>query len=164
MAFTVRKLAYRPWPVTVALFEADDAGNVSEVKNTFVAHFKPFTEDEFEALRQAANAAHPAAPDSLAPDPDENTPMPIVLRRNADLFCGVIVGWGPEVRDEHGVPLPFSPAALSALVTGPDGAAVSVGIHKAIVQIRFGAAPEKNVETSPAPGPIPSAGGAAPTS
>lgn len=81
--------------------------------------------------------------------------MPLVLRRNAAIFSRVLTGWGAEVRDENGASIPYSAEALSALVTGPDGRAVSVGINEALGQIRFGVAPQKNDATSPVPGPAP---------
>ena len=144
MGLTVRKVSVRRWPVTVKQFEVNDQGEVTEAANTFVAHFRPFSEEEFEALIARAKAAHPA--------PDENLPTPILLRRNVLVFTGLMVGWGPEVRDENRQSVPFTPETLSALVTGPDGLAVSSGINKALFEIRYGVAPEKNVLTSPAPG------------
>lgn len=169
MAFTVRKTTHRPWPVSITLLESDAAGNVQEVVNTFVGHFSPFTEDEFDAAYKAAKALYPVpdnaddAGESRTEKTDESTPIKIVLQRNAAIFAEVMVGWGPEVRDEQGQSIPFSTAALTALVTGPDGLAVSKGINAAINQFRFGYAPAKNALTSPVPGPTPGADEAAPT-
>ena len=159
MAFTVRKITHRPWPVTITLMEADAAGVVHEVKNTFVGHFRPFTEEEFEAVMKESALIVPA-PDAQ----EERLPMPVVLKRNAFIFSRLLVGWGPEVRDEHGASVPYSAEALSALVTGPDGRAVSIALNTALTQIRHGVAPEKNVETSPAPGQEICADEMAPTS
>ena len=166
MAFTVRKTAHRPWPVSITLLDSDDAGNVKEVVNTFVGHFRPFTEDEFDAAYKAAIAAYPVPERADVTDTektDEQTPIKIVLLRNAAIFSELMVGWGAEVRDEQGQSIPFSAAALTALVTGPDGLAVSRGINAAISQFRFGYAPAKNDLTSPAHGPTPGADEAAPT-
>ena len=166
MTFTVRKTTHRPWPVSVALLASDDAGNVQEVVNTFVGHFRPFTEDEFDAAYKAAIEAYPVPGRANATDTektDEQTPVKIVLQRNAAIFSKVMVGWGAEVRDEQGQSIPFSTDALTALVTGPDGLAVSRGINSAVSQLRFGYAPAKNDLTSPTPGPTPGADEAAPT-
>ena len=154
MSFTIRKTKHRAWPVSIALLEADAAGNVQEHISTFVAHFRPFTEDEFETIRKGVVAAHPVLDEQEKPvvETDERVPLPVTLRRNADLFAALMVGWGSEVTDEMRQPIPFSAAALAALVTGPDGLAVSVGINTALGQLRFGIAPAKNEPTSPAPG------------
>ena len=166
MAFTVRKIAYRPWPITVTLMEADAAGVVHEVENTFIGHFGAFSEDEFEKIMKASESAVPAptVPGVEAMDvKDVPLPISVVLRRNAAIFSHVLVGWGQEVRDEHGASIPYSEETLFDLVTGPDGRAVSIGINAALAQIRFGVAPQKNVETSPAPGPETGAGETAQT-
>ena len=156
MAFTVRKITHRPWPVTVTLMEADAAGVVHEVENTFVGHFRAFTEEDFEAVMKESAVAVPAllaTGAETSSSQEERLPLPVVLQRNAFIFSRLMVGWGTEVRDEHGASIPYSAEALSALVTGPDGRAVSIALNTALSQIRFGVAPEKNVETSPAPGP-----------
>ncbi len=161
MAFTVRRIAHRPWPVTVVLQEADaGTGEVREVKSTFIGHFRPFTEDEFEQIVKAAEAAVPAP---VGDDTPERLPLPLVLRRNAAIFSGVLTGWGPEVRDETGASIPYSAEALTAMVTGPDGRAVSVGFNEALAQIRYGVAPKNNDVTSPAPGHAPGEVAPAPT-
>lgn len=189
MAFIVRKTKHRAWPVTVTLLVGDDAGQVQAVKNTFVAHFRPFSEAEFDALVTRIAADDPPcleplpevdevlAPD-LAPfevafergelaltaeDADERPLLSVILRRNAELFGSLIVGWGAEVRDEQGVSIPFSRATLAEMVTGADGVAISAGINTALGELRFGVAPAKNAETSPAPGPMAGADEAAPT-
>ena len=159
MSFAVRKLAYRPWPVEVTLQKCNSSGDVAEIKNTFVGHFRPFTEACFEHAVKTARAAHPV----IEGEDEDRPPMPILLRRNADVFAQLMCGWGAEVTDEAGIPIPFSEAALIALVTGPDGLAVSVGINTALNQIRFGVAPAKNASTSPAPGPVSGVVEAAPT-
>ena len=52
---------------------------------------------------------------------------------------------------------------ITALVTGPDGRAISVAFNEALGQIRFGVAPQKNDVTSPAPGHAPGEVAPAPT-
>lgn len=145
MSFTPRKLAYRPWPVTVTYQECDDAGQVSEIKQTFVAHFIPFSEEKIEELIAEANKKHPAADEG-------SVSLATQLLRNGYVFSSLIVGWGKEVRDELNKPIPFSPELLCSWVTGHDGMLITNGINVALGQIRFGHAPEKNSKTSPEPG------------
>lgn len=156
----VRKLDYRPWPVTVTLQECIEAtGEVKEVSNTFIAHFKPFTEQDLKAAREEAVAAHPAP----AGVEEDQLPLALMLQRNATFFALLVRGWGKEVVDEAGQPIPYSAEMLASLVTGPDGIPISAGLNAAIFQIQYGLAPQKNSGTSPSPGP--SAGeGEAPTS
>lgn len=157
----LRKLNYRPWPVGVTLQECLEAtGEVVEVRQTFVAHFRPFTEDEFMLAREAALAAVPPPAGSEESSP----PMQVVLRRNTVFFGALLCGWGADVLDETGAPLPYSAEALTALVTGPDGIAVSAGVNQALLELRFGMAPQKNLRPSPAPGPIAAEAAAAGTS
>jgi hypothetical protein len=59
--FVVKKLAHRPWPVKVKMQVAGEDGAISQVEQGFVAHFKPFSEAEYEAL--VASAAGSAAAD-----------------------------------------------------------------------------------------------------
>lgn len=147
MSFTLRKLKHRPWPVTVKLLEADEAGEVKENEFTFVLHFKPFTEAEFKVAFEAVNAEQ-------APVDDGQKPVALLLEKNSKLFASLVEGWG-KVNDEAGNPVPYSPEALQALVTGPDGLAVSNAIQRALTELRFGVAPAKNLPTSAVPGPSP---------
>lgn len=148
--FRYRKIDYRPWPVTVALLLCAEAtGAVEEVSNTFVAHFLPFTEAEYQAAIEAARQAVPP-PEGMQ---EADMPLALGLRRNADLFARLISGWGDEVQDEAGESVAFSPAALAELVTGPDGMAISAGINRALTELRLGIAPQKNSLTSLPPGP-----------
>lgn len=161
MSFTLRQLKYRPWPVTVKLLEADAAGEVSAHEFTFVLHFKPFTEAEFKAALEAAGDEKPLASDAEpVPVADSEKPaerpISLLLEKNSQLFARLVDGWG-KVLGEDGQPAPYSPEALHALVTGPDGLAVSAGIHRALNELRFGIAPAKNSPTSAAPGPNPAA-------
>lgn len=150
MAFKVRKTPYRAWPVTVRLLEGDAAGNVATLEQTFVAHFKPFSEAEYAEIVAAVEQLHPAA---AREEKDGKAPNhAAALARNANFFGRVLVGWGSEVQDADGNPLPFSQGALADLVTGPDGLAISGALVQAIGELRYGVAPEKNLKPSPAPG------------
>ena len=157
MSITIRKLKHRPWPVTIKRQICDEDGTVSEVENTFVAHWKPFTEDDLQGIFDAAEQAVPA-PKSPGSDQADvaNLKLREVLARNALIFPQLIVGWGPEVLDEDGQPLTYSTEELAALITGPDGMAISAGLNTAMSEIRWGVAPAKNSSTSPTAGPAPS--------
>lgn len=145
--FVVQKLNYRPWPVTVTRLVCDSSGKVESVSASFVGHFKPISAEDFQALLDKHNAG---AEDGL-PEGHFGR-MGANLRRNAEVLAEVVCGWGPEVVCEGGEPLPFSKDALTALVTGDDGLAVSNAFSVAIFQMVSGVAPEKNFVTSPAPG------------
>lgn len=152
MAFQVRKASHRAWPVTVKLQDCHPNGDVYEVEQSFVGHFRAFTEAEYKAIVAEVEAIYPPQP--------EGTPIDFsqTLTRNAEFFARLIVGWGPEVADENGQTLLFSTDALKAMITGPDGMAISAGLAVAVGQLRFGAAPAKNSPTSPAHGASSAAG------
>jgi len=151
MAFKVRKSESRRWPVTVKLLESDAAGVVVENEQTFVALWRPVTEAERVEIAKAleekfggADAAKLTAADMLA--------------RNADYFGRLLVGWGDEVVDESGQPIPFSVERLTEMITGLDGLAISAALNQADLEIRLGFGARKNASTSPAPGEASGAG------
>lgn len=153
MTYTVRKLDYRPWPVSVGILVCDDNGETTEVRQTFIAHFKPFTEEQVKAIRE----------EIFGVGTDEELAARAEARCVADqgaleaqFLTRLVCGWSKLI-DENDTPLTFSEAALIALATGMDGVPFRRGFNDAIVQIRFGIAPAKNVVTSPAPGPAPAA-------
>lgn len=153
-----RKLDHRPWPVSVGFLDCDEAnGEVTETEQTFIAHFKPFSEAELLAARRQvfgdeADAAVKATLDEM--------PVARYAELEAAFFCALVTGWS-KVTDEIGSHVPYSGAALTALCTGQDGPAFRRGFNRAISQIRFGVAPAKNAGTSPSPGPAPASGEAA---
>ena len=156
-----RKIAHRPWPVSVTLAECDEAsGDVAESEHVFIGHFKPFTEADLLAARldvfgDESDPAVKQAQDAM--------PVAEYAVQEARFFGGLMCGWS-QVADEAGHPVPYSAAALQGLCTGPDGAAFRRGFNRAVSQIRFGVAPAKNAVTSPSPGPTPAPGEAAPAS
>lgn len=164
MSFIVRKTKHRAWPVTVNQPACSDAGEVTETKATFVAHFAPFTEAEIEAAIAQAKKDHPAPKVKVPPfdgivektgefvEEEGPVPMSLSLVRNAQVFSRVVVGWGSEVKDEAGQSIPFSVDVLKELVTGPDGVLVSGAFNRALFELRYGIAREKNSSASPAPG------------
>lgn len=152
MGFIVRKPDFRPWPVTVRLHVSDDAGSVTLVEQTFVGHFMPFTEGEHAAISEEIDAAWPKPEDGKA------IPRERILERNSAYFARLMTGWD-GVHDDQGAALPFSAGALDALVTGPDGFAISEALFVAIAELRNGVAPIKNLLPSAAPGESSSAAG-----
>lgn len=165
MAFKVRKLDHRPWPVTVKQRECQPDGSVTEFAQTFIAHWKPFTEDYLAARRVeifGSGSDEELASKAAARDVREEA------RLQGRFYAGLLAGWS-EMQDEAGNPLPFSEDQVIDLCTGPDGPDFRLAFGNALLEIRFGIAPtwqggaEKNASTSPAPGPAAGASGA-PTS
>ncbi len=159
MAFKVRKLDYRPWPVSVKFRECNETtGEVTEAPQVFIGHFVPFSEADIKRQRleifgDELDAGYKA---SLATMPSAE-----YAEKETQFFAGLMSGWS-EVRDESGAEMPYSAAALRELTTGPDGPVVRRALNDAVVEIRFGLAPAKNSGASPAPGPSPAAVEAAP--
>lgn len=151
MAITIRKLNYRPWPVTVRLPVCDEAtGDTRHVEQTFILHFRPFLESEFAQLIEEADLAYPQPADG------KPLSMSALLDRDARVFTRVVCGWN-AVMDEAGVPVPYSETGFAAWLTGPDGWVVNRGVSAAINELRLGGT-AKNAVTSLAPGPAPAAG------
>lgn len=145
-----RKAGHRAWPVTVSLMVcAEETGLVTRSDHSFIAHFTIFSESDYRAAFAAAKVAVPAPEGG----DDDDLPLGVGLKRNADLYSRLICGWGPEVVDPAGASVPYSVEALTEFVTGPDGMAISAGINSAITELRLGIAPAKNLQTSPSPGP-----------
>ncbi|MCL2829987.1 MAG: hypothetical protein FWD77_04515 [Betaproteobacteria bacterium] len=156
MAFTVKKIDFRPWPVTVLTHESDDAGNVSEREETFVCHFRPLGECNFEIIMQEVDRLHPMPKTAEEIEASIRSGVLVTAlrqRREAEFWKRVVCGWGPEVQDEDGVSITFSSGVLTDLITGPDGPAIVRALSDALAQLRDGRAPEKNLPVSPAPGP-----------
>ena len=154
--FKVRKLGYRPWPVTVTLMDCNESGEVTELKQTFVGHFAMLPEKEITAISDQVFGSEEKTGDDSAPAPKPlSETLSEMLEKNAKFFCKMLVGWGKEVVDENKTPIPFSAEALTTIVTGPDGIAFSAGINRAIFEFRHGIKPEleKNSPASPVDGP-----------
>lgn len=160
MTFKVRKAAVRKWPVTVTFLDGDDAGNVTEQRFTFVAHFKPLTEKQYKEVDAKVEAEFPL-PKPLPPAEEgsmevREAPAPpgndYRQARHAFFFSLLLCGWGNEVTDEAGLPIPFSTEALTEIITGPDSDPIVMGLFIAYGQFRRGEAPAKNSPTSPVPG------------
>ncbi len=153
MSFKVRKTQHRPWPITLVGQECQADGSVLEVTSRFIAWFKPFTEAEILDIR---NEIFGAGSDEELKAARENRTLAKQAELDGEFFSRLLCGW-EHVTDEDDQPLEFSPARAWALCAGPDGAIVRAALSDAVLQIRFGIAPAKNVATSPAPGPTPGA-------
>lgn len=148
MSFTLRKLKYRPWPVTVKLLSSDDDGNVTETEFGFVAHFKPFSEAEIKALADRTIDSKEGLKEG---EKKEERLIAEMLEKNYEFFSPLLEGWS-KVANEAGEALAYHDETLRQMIIGPDGMAISVGFHNAIREVRFGVAPAKNLETSAAHG------------
>lgn len=108
------------WPVTVMLPVA--GGN-----------FLPF---RFNVTMKVLS---PEQYESLFGDLPKDAQMSAVLQANVEKFQQVIVGWDESVKDRSGNPVIYTPEVLAAQITGPRGPALSVGLWRAINEVRFGA-------------------------
>jgi hypothetical protein len=160
MKLKYRKLPYRPWPVTVKLQECDeDTGEVVDVPQTFIGHFRPFTEEDVLAKRLEifGDETEPETTKRLG-----NMPVAEYAKLEARFFQWLMCGWS-KMTDDADTEIPYTDAALFAFTTGEDGSLVRRALNTAANEIRYGWAPAKNSKPSPVPGPD-SSEGAAPTS
>ena len=149
MALKYRRLSYRPWPVTVAFLDCDEAtGQVAETEQSFIGHFNACTEADLLAARRTifGNETDKKVKARL-----DDMSVADYAALEAGFFARLMCGWS-ALTDEAGVVILYTEAGLAEICTGPDGAAFRRGINRAIAEIRFGMAPAKNSSTSPAPG------------
>lgn len=154
MAFKVRKIQFRRWPVTLIGHECGDDGTVAEVNARFVGHFRPIDEAGVLALRAEVFGA--GDDEDLAAAARART-VAAQAALEGEFYGRLMCGWEGVTGDDD-QPLPWSEQAVQALCTGPDGPAARRALAAAVLEIRFGLAPAKNAVTSPAPGPTPGAG------
>lgn len=153
MSFKVRKLDYRPWPVTVSLQECnEETGDVIELDQRFIGHFRPHTEAEIQSIRRGifGDESSDEGKARIA-----NMHVDDYALLEARFFARLLCGWGAMFAEDGTTPLPYSEAALIALATRLDGPAVRRALNVATNEIRWGIAPLKNAKTSPVPGPKP---------
>ncbi|MDR2208815.1 MAG: hypothetical protein LBE22_07595 [Azoarcus sp.] len=123
------------WPVTIKI-PAD--GGI--VESRFEAQIRVYSEQEYE---------------SLLPKPQEGERTPDeVLAENAAFLPKFVLDWY-GVTDEHGKGVPIH--RLQEIIKGPYGIPLSVGLWRAVSEVRLGIDPqggatEKNSAPSPAPG------------
>jgi len=128
-----------PWPVDVRV----PAAGGEFVTRRFTALMNVLSEDGYQRLLAAppAEAGAPPVPEKTEAEH---------LADNARLFPYFVAGWEGVMRAD-GTPVPYDNAALAALVTGPHGKAVSVGLWKAVSEVRHGVR-LGNFEAPPAAG------------
>lgn len=149
MAFKVRKLPYRPWPVMPTLRECREDGSIVETTHSFVAHFRPFTEQEFGALRTEVFGA---GSDEEITARSRTRTISEQAELEIQFFSGLIVGWA-GVTGEDGQPIPFCVVSLCELLRGADGPEIRRALGNSLLELRLGLAPLKTASSSPAPGP-----------
>lgn len=88
---------------------------------------------------------------SEAAQRDNDKPTHEVLADNALRFPEFVCGFGDDLRDSQGDPIAFSVEKLQELVVGPYGGPLSVGLWRAITEVRYGAR-LGNFEPPPAAG------------
>lgn len=130
------------WPVSLKL-PVD--GGFADFQ--FHALLRVYSEEDYERLL-------PANP---VEDTEKATLLKDVLAANARLLPPFVVGWD-EVLGADGLPLPVS--ALPGLITGPYGKALSIGLYRAIGEVRYGLEPDTGA-TAGNSAPLPAAGSTA---
>lgn len=108
------------WPVTVSL----PAHGGKYVDFRFTASLRVLSPQEYDDLIRGANDG-------------KDRPLPEVLQHNVQAFNRLVAGWD-GVKDIAGNPVAFSQGRLAQEVTGPRGPALSVGLWRAINEVRFG--------------------------
>lgn len=114
--------------VTARVNVRDEAGNVTVVDVKLTGLLR--SQDDWDALfaRHESSGESPTVTD--------------IYRANAALYAEVFDGWqGPL--DAAGQPLPYSPDAVSVLLTSEHGPAANAAFMQAVHELRFGAV-EKN--------------------
>ncbi|MBS0370760.1 MAG: hypothetical protein JSS57_16365 [Proteobacteria bacterium] len=132
------------WPVRVSL---PIGGRFQDVE--LKAYLRVYSEEEYSRLLPQVQ---PATAEGDAPV--AALTLAEVLEKNAVLFPQFIADWDGVVSPD-GTPLPIS--TLPDLVRGPYGKAFSVGINRAINEVRYGidatpSASEGNSAPSPGDG------------
>lgn len=110
------------WPVIVSL---PAAGGTFE-QYQFTALMRVLSPSEYESLLDDARDTGEGA-----------TRLSAIVTRNAPVFQRLITGW-EGVSDREGNAVVYSPEKLVEQITGPRGPALSVGLWRAINEIRYG--------------------------
>lgn len=110
------------WPVRVSL--PADGGHADFL---FHADIRVFAEDDYDALL-------PARPADV-----DGRPLKDILAQNAELLPKFVAGWdGVTHPDGSAVPV----SELPTLLIGPYGRPLSVGLFRAIGEVRYGLDPD----------------------
>ena len=144
-AFVIDPAPTIEWPVTVSI--PVDGGETAEYQ--FTGIFKRMSEAELDEVLGVDDAKKTKALPEIKPDdgvvelvagePFIPAPrMQEVLRENAELFSKLQVGWR-GVKNSAGAEVAFDIAILQAQITGTIGRFLSVGLWRAIAEIRTGA-------------------------
>lgn len=141
-AFCIDPAPTIEWPVTVVI--PVDGGETAEYQ--FTGIFKRLPEADLDEVLgvKKAKALPKIKPDTsggelVSGEPFVPAPrIQEVLRENAELFPKLLVGW-KGVKTSSGDDAAFSINSLSAQITGTNGRFLSVGLWRAIAEIRNGA-------------------------
>lgn len=140
-----------PWPVVVDL----PAAGGKTIAFSFDATFRLLSEEGYDQLLAKAEPIA-ETPAEVVTKPTERS-LKEVLTDNARILPQLVVDW--TVKNAAGVPIPI--ADLAKTLTGPYGRPLSVGLYRALYQIRYGmdfsdgGANAGNSASSPAAGAIP---------
>jgi hypothetical protein len=114
------------WPVIVKL---PVSGGTFE-EHHFDVSMRVLSPDEYEQLFKDA-------PGNIK-DGQDVPAMSAVIKLNAPIFQRLITGWN-KVSDKDGNAVAYSPERLAEQISGPRGPALSLGIWRAISEVRYGA-------------------------
>lgn len=124
------------WPVTVSI--PVDGGEIADFQ--FTGIFRRLSDAELDKMLGAeeAPAIEPAKDGELAHGVLADKRMQEVLRENAEILPKLLTGW-KAVKTSSGEEAPFSVEGLQAQIVGLNGRFLSVGLWRAIAEIRSGA-------------------------
>lgn len=121
------------WPVLV---ELPEAGGVF-AKFQFAALIRVLSPADYEAIFAGAQKVDAQIGEGKEAKTVQLPTMSQVMRDNVVTFSKLIKGWS-GIKDTQGNEVAFSQERLSAQILGPRGPALSVGLHRAISEVRFG--------------------------
>lgn len=131
------------WPVIVR--HPVSGGQIAA--HVFVARFRVASHAEYDRIFERAKVL--AEGEEAAPV--FTPPVAEMLAADAQRYAQLVVDWGGSQpdnwqgpRDSSGAPVPFSRERLIAEINGPRGEALADGLLRALHQIRWGEAAEKN--------------------
>jgi len=127
-AFTIDPAPTIEWPVTVDL--PVDGGESGAFQ--FTGIFKRLPEAELDKLLGVDVGAIHESPEA------KEKRIQDVLRENAELFPSLLAGW-KGVKTASGEEAAFSVESLQAQVVGLNGRFLSIGLWRAVSEIRRGA-------------------------